>query len=148
MNADPPGASSLRSTGTQLLRFGIVGALNTLATLLIIYLLMAIKVNLYAANAIGYACGAAISFTLNRAWTFRSPERPGLKMVILFLLAMGIAYMANIATVHASIRSGVSPYLAQLLGMPVYTLSFFLISKLLVFRKPGSSRPGRPQIDP
>jgi putative flippase GtrA len=145
MNTGPSGVSSFRNTGAQLLRFGFVGALNTLSTLLIIYLLMAIKVNLYVANAIGYICGATISFTLNRRWTFRATERPSLQMVLLFLVAMGCAYLANIATVYGCIRSGVSPYLAQLLGMPVYTLTFFVISKFLVFRKSAGDPRGTRQ---
>jgi len=134
MYTPDPGTLSLKGVSVQLLRFGFVGALNTVLTLVAIYALMSMKVNLYVANAVGYACGVAISFTLNLRWTFRSNLRPSLQMVVRFLIAVGCAYFANLAVVHAGVRNGISPYVSQLLGMPVYTLCFFVISKFFVFR--------------
>jgi putative flippase GtrA len=131
--------ASLKATVVQFLRFGFVGLFNTALTLMVIYALMSINTNPYLANAVGYACGMAMSFTLNRRWTFRSSQRPSLSLVGRFLAAMGCAYLANLATLHVSIRAGASPYVAQLLGMPVYTLCFFLVSKFFVFRKAGDS---------
>jgi putative flippase GtrA len=131
--------ASLKTTGVQFLRFGFVGLLNTALTLMVIYALMSIHANPYLANAVGYACGMAMSFTLNRRWTFRSSQRPSLSLVGRFLVAMGCAYLANLATLHASISAGASPYISQLLGMPVYTLCFFLVSKFFVFRKSGDT---------
>jgi putative flippase GtrA len=130
---------SLKTTAVQFVRFGVVGVLNTALTLMIIYTLMYVHTNPYVANAVGYACGVAMSFTLNRRWTFRSNQRPDLLLVGRFLVAMGCAYFANLATLYAGIRAGASPYVAQLLGMPVYTLCFFLVSKFFVFRKSGDT---------
>jgi putative flippase GtrA len=124
----------MRSHALELLRFALVGVANTAATLIVIYALMAVNTNLYMANFVGYAIGLLISFTLNRRWTFRSSNATDLLLVRRFLLAVGAAYCVNLLMVFLSVRIGLSPYIAQLAGMPAYTACFYLLSKFYVFR--------------
>ncbi|WP_447772179.1 GtrA family protein [Variovorax boronicumulans] len=119
----------------QFVRFLVVGVANTLVGLSVIY---SAKYFFHAgdvmANAIGYGIGICVSFFLNSRWTF---EYSGLMLpaALRFLLATAVAYAANLLTVMTAIDGfGVNTYLAQALGMPVYTVMAYLISKHVVFR--------------
>jgi putative flippase GtrA len=118
-------------------RFGFVGAANTLATLSVIWGLLLASVDVRLANFVGYAVGMSISFTLNRAWTFSCKDRARAAEVVRFLFASGVAYLCNLGLVSVTIGLGVSPYLAQLVGIPAYTICFYLMSRYFVFTNRG-----------
>jgi putative flippase GtrA len=127
----------------ELGRFLSVGVLNMIVGLAVIY---ACKwffgANDVAANAIGYAAGLTTSFALNSRWTFayRGPRWPALiKFLLVALLAYGMNLLAVILAIHVL---GLNGYLAQLLGIPPYTVTTYLASKFIVFR--GQPGPGRP----
>jgi putative flippase GtrA len=115
-------------------RFLSVGVLNLLFGLLVIYgAKWFLQFGDVAANALGYAAGLALSFTLNSRWTFayRGARAPA---AFKFVLVALLAYALNLLTVLLAIRVGVNDYLAQALGIPPYTLASYLLSKHLVFR--------------
>jgi putative flippase GtrA len=118
----------------QLLRFALVGLANTAVGLGAIYAVMFfLGTGPAVANAIGYAFGLAISFTLNRGWTFGDK---GAAAVLLprFLLVVGIAYLLNLGAVLAVVaRFPDAGYLAQVLGVAVYTVCVFAGCRWLVF---------------
>lgn len=119
----------------QFVRFLVVGVANTLVGLSIIYSAKYFfQASDVAANAIGYGVGICVSFILNSRWTF---AYSGLMVpaAVKFFLATAVAYAANLLTVMTAIDGfGINTYLAQALGMPVYTVVAYLISKYLVFR--------------
>ncbi len=119
----------------QFAKFLSVGVVNTLVGLLVIYSAKwFFNVGDVPANALGYAVGLSVSFTLNSRWTFahRGPRLPAL---IKFLLVSLVAYGMNLLTVMVAIHYlGLNDYIAQALGVPPYTLTSFLASKYLVFR--------------
>lgn len=121
----------------ELGRFLSVGVVNMLVGLLVIY---ACKWFFHAgdvlANAIGYGVGLCTSFALNSRWTFgyRGPQLPAL---VKFLVVAAVAYGMNLAAVLLAIHwAGLNGYLAQALGIPPYTLTTYLLSKFVVFRRP------------
>ena len=119
------------------IRFLLVGAANTLVGLGVIY---AAKYFLAAgdvvANVIGYGVALPLSFALNSRWTF-GYEGPQLAAMARFLGAFIIAYFCNLATVLILADGfAVNSYLAQFLGIPPYTLCFYVLSKFAVFRQP------------
>ena len=74
----------------QLLRFGLVGCLNTMIDLLVLNALLWLwpMQNTWALlldNSLAYAFGALNSFILNKYWTFRCHNRPNLREVARFL---------------------------------------------------------------
>src|SRR3546814_17340484 len=79
------------------IRFVIVGVLNTLVGLGIIfggkYFLGMGDVT---ANIAGYAVGLLVSFTLNYAWTFEY-SGPKLAAAVRFLMVFGVSYILNTA---------------------------------------------------
>lgn len=115
-------------------RFLIVGILNTLVGLTAIYATMFFfGGSPVTANAIGFAIGLAVGFFLNRAWTFRAAGR----LTVLIPRYLGTAaacYLLNLLTVVSTIfYFRVNPYVAQLLGITVYTACMFLGCRWYVF---------------
>lgn len=121
----------------QLVRFGVVGLINTGIGLAMIYAAMYFfHAGAGLANAIGYAIGLVVSFTLNRLWTF-ADDRHATKVLPSYVLAAGLAYLCNLAVVLVGTRAfAVDPYLVQLAGVAVYTGSMFLLCRWFVFGQP------------
>lgn len=118
-------------------RFLGVGVLNSLAGLAIIYAAKGIcRLDDLASNAMGYGCGLALSFTLNRRWTFRH-SGAALPALLKFLATVAVAYAANVVTVMTAIRYGGNSYAAQALGLPVYTLIVYFGSSRYAFADPS-----------
>lgn len=111
---------------------------NTAIGLLAIYaVLFFFNTGPAVANAIGYAIGLAVSFVLNRIWTFGDGRSIG-KVLPRYLLAAVIAYLLNLTVVLISTYYfGVGPYLVQFFGIGVYTVTIFLSCRWFVFQSPA-----------
>ena len=58
----------------QFIRYLLVGVINTLVTLIVIYVCKSIlDINQWVSNAIGYVAGLINSFIWNKNWVFKSP---------------------------------------------------------------------------
>lgn len=126
----------------QILRFGGVGLINTGIGLLAIYAVLYFgKTGAVTANAIGYAIGLAVSFVLNRLWTFES--RSSISRVLpRYLGTAGAAYLCNLAVVVVGIRYfHANPYAIQPLGIIAYTITMFIGCRWYVFGNPDLSDP-------
>ncbi|GAB2853016.1 GtrA family protein [Lentzea nigeriaca] len=78
----------------QQLRFGLVGVGNTLVDLVGYTVLFALGTPLVIANLISTTMGMALSFTLNRSFTFRASGGGMVRQVLLFVLVTGIGLWA------------------------------------------------------
>jgi putative flippase GtrA len=116
------------------LKFFVVGVANTLIGLLAIYLCKwALGFGDMLANICGYMVGLALSFVLNRSWTFRHAGR-ALPALVRFLVIFALAYVLNLATVFIAIRSfGVNSYLSHAIGNVPYTVFFYFGSRHFAF---------------
>jgi polyisoprenyl-phosphate glycosyltransferase len=117
-------------------RYLLVGLVNTLVGLGVIYAAMYFfHQDLLHANALGYAVGIVVSFTLNKRWTFKSRDRVWSSFAI-FLLVTAVAYAANVYAVLLFNRQWqVDAYWAQALGVIPYTLIGYLGSRFFAFRQ-------------
>jgi putative flippase GtrA len=116
------------------IKFAVVGVANTLAGLFLIYLCKwLLGFGDVMANTCGYSIGLALSFILNRGWTFRH-SGPVLPALALFLAIFIMAYLSNLATVLVAINSlEMNSYLAQASGILPYTVIFFFGSRYIAF---------------
>ena len=127
-------------------RFVLVGVLNTLTGLGVIYVLkLLLSMNDVAANFLGYSVGLLISYILNARWTF-SFRGPLSAAAWRFALLIVVAYLCNLAAVGVALRLfGWNGYLAQAAGVLPYAAVTYFGAKHLVFRaaaalpvKPGA----------
>ena len=124
------------------LRFGVVGVVNTVLGLAIIFAAKAfLGLGDLAANLLGYGLGLVCSFVLNRSWTFRHEGR-AFAAFWRFGVAFAVAYVLNLVTVFGLRDAmGVNSYLAQAGGVIPYTISFYLLSVYFVFPGRGAPAP-------
>lgn len=124
----------------QSLRFAIVGLVNTAIGVAVIYTIMFFfQTGPVIANVIGYAIGIAISFALNRAWTFNN-SRPIVHVLPKYFLVVVVCYTLNLGVVLAATSHFlINGYVAQLIGMAIYTTCMFFGCRLFVFGPPTSA---------
>ena len=124
-----------RQEFTRLLRFLVAGAINTgvgYGVFLALTLGVALDPNL--ANALGYAVALTVAYVIYRDHVFADmSNRPG--RISRFVAAFGTAFLLNQAVLWSSIHiGGLVPYLAQVLAMAAYTVIFYTLNRLWVFR--------------
>ncbi|MDO4510260.1 MAG: GtrA family protein [Bacteroidales bacterium] len=104
-----------KKTAIQLLKYGVIGASNTLITAVTFYVLNSLlSVDYVPANAAGYVLGVLNSFVWNRNWVFKTKQnlkREALLFVVGFLLCYGL-------------QMGVSGILLEVFDMKHYTLDW------------------------
>lgn len=118
----------------EVVRYGLIGVLNTLITLGIIFAAIYwFDAPPLLANAIGYAIGFCCGYLFNRLWTFRS-EAPLRRSAVRYVIAALFAYALNALVIHFGIAwAGISEYAIQPVGAVVYTVSLFVLSRMWVF---------------
>jgi putative flippase GtrA len=118
----------------SLIRFLLVGAVNTIVGLAVIWFSHNILgASNITANVLGYAVGVCVSFVLNKRWTFRF-RGAGLTALARFMVVFGSAYVANLVTVLILIRAtGLDPFLCQVLGVIPYSTLFYAGSRWYAF---------------
>ena len=142
------------------LRFGVVGASGFLfETVVLQGLVHGLGLNPYAARAISFPLAVGLTWTLNRAWTFKSSDAR-LKQAAVYFLVQCAGGLANVAAYSAMLMA--FPALKAWLFAPLAVGSAvglcltFLGSKHLAFRPrratlavvPASAPPSPPAAAP
>ncbi|MCG8921126.1 GtrA family protein [Lentzea sp. CC55] len=125
----------------QQLRFGLVGIGNTLVDLVGYTVLFALGTPLVIANLISTTTGMALSFTLNRSFTFRAAGGGTVRQVVLFVLVTGVGLWVIQPLMIMATRgafSGLPETLAiaapKLAGICVALVWNYVLYSRLVFR--------------
>ncbi|MDR0487940.1 MAG: GtrA family protein [Propionibacteriaceae bacterium] len=138
-------AKNLRSfLDLKLLKFLGVGVANTLlSTILMFGLYNLTELNYWWSSAIAYAIGAAFSFFLNRAFTFR--DKGGIPTSALrFLLTVSTCYIIAFSLAKPLValgltHTGASPstldQIAMLVAMVIYTGLNYILQRIFVFKQ-------------
>ncbi len=132
----------------QFARYVIVGVMNTLVTLIVIFACKSIfGVNMWVSNALGYVAGVINSFLWNKKWVFQSESTnyrgEAVRFLLGFLLCYGLQFVATWAL--TKLMGGmvwnfldmivVSGYgVATLLGMVIYTIANFIYNRAVTFK--------------
>lgn len=140
-------ADSPKTKIIQFIKYCMVGVLNTLITLGVIFVCKSLLgVNPYVSNALGYIAGVINSFFCNKQWVFKSSGSYW-REALRFLAGFGICYGLQLGCVWLLTESPfgslefaiagfvISGYgIATLLGNVVYTLANFVYNRLVTFR--------------
>lgn len=119
----------------QLIKYGLVGVVNTIITAVVIYVLLKLlNQSPYLSNIVGYAAGLISSFLLNSRWTFSTAYswcRFGI-----FILIFAVCYLLQLGVLYLLLTyTSIDEYIQQLIAMVFYTLINFVLNKLITFRK-------------
>ena len=127
----------------QMVKFSLVGALNTLLDFAVFTLLTMLPLftqNPVPAHVISYSCGVVCSLILNKLWTFRYKGRMTGRQLGIFLLvnllALGVssgvmALLEQWAQLH--------PIIEKAITLPFSMGINFLGNKLFVFKDRGTT---------
>ena len=133
----------------QFVKFGIVGASNTILTFVIYSVAVVIGVHYAIALVLGYIVGSLNSYLLNRHWTFRAGHLAHAKVGTRFAVVQVCAIAANegllyLLVHHAGFDSSHKKILAQaILTIPVLAVTFF-INRYWAFASPPEPKPPPP----
>ena len=119
----------------QVVKFGLVGAINTVFTLALILLLEKIMgLSYLIVNPISYLLPTISSFYFNKKWTFRSKgkvHREG----FFFFAVIGVAWLFQYCFLFLVVEQfGIDSFVAQVAGMIIFTGINFLGQKFVTFR--------------
>jgi Predicted membrane protein len=118
----------------QILKYLLVGIINTIVGYGIIFFLMFVGVSPEISNIVGYAVGISVSYVLNKIYTFQSKAHPK-KEFPKFVLSLLASYTLNFLTLVLCIHIlKINPYISQIISGAVYTLSGFVFLKYFAFR--------------
>ncbi|UKH29190.1 MULTISPECIES: GtrA family protein [Actinobacillus] len=116
-------------------KYILVGLLNTVITVFIIFILMYWGLDVYISNVIGYSIGIIVSFIINSKFTF-STTLTTIRF-IKFILNCSVCYLVNVITISIILSFSqdiIYMYISQLCGMAMYTVSGFFLNKLWVMK--------------
>jgi putative flippase GtrA len=120
----------------QFARFLLVGGFTTVTQYAVLVVLVELAgQGAVAASAIGYLCGAALSYWMNRVWTFRSTvshAAAGSR----FAVMVGLGFCCNALVMVLMTRIELLPYLVDQVVATVLTLALnFSLARFWVFRR-------------
>ena len=110
-----------------------VGVINTVSSLIIVYLLLYMQFDPYLSNLIGYIYGVVQSFFLNKLYVFSVSEVTSTHLIS-FIFGFVLAYTSNLIALWLFIDVFLlNIYFSQFLCMGLYAVVFFLYLKFQVF---------------
>jgi putative flippase GtrA len=133
---EPPKVRARNKSLTQALRFGLVGASNTLIDFALYWVLSRyVLVDQYvAAKMISYFGALFNSYLMNKYWTFGSSERSYAE-IARFLFIIGASWAVNSLAMRLLIGGGLQDILAFLLATLASAVFNFTLQKFFTFRK-------------
>jgi putative flippase GtrA len=135
----------------RVLRFGIVGGLNTvIGGCTILALEWGCGVHPLLANAAGFASGMIAGFLLSRTFVFRERTR-NRWIVVRYTIAVASAFALNqvvLALLNGRLPKAPGAIFAQGAAIVSYTIACFILCRFWVFRgvKLNYRRPSRPTL--
>jgi putative flippase GtrA len=123
----------MRFTDGSALRYALVGGLNTLLGLIMIYTAMWVfGFSDLIANLAGYSFALLISYALNKRWTFRH-KGAHFPALLRFASVMAVAYLGNLTALLALVSVGLNSYLAQAAAVVPYAVIGYFGSRFIAF---------------
>lgn len=120
----------------RLVRFLLVGTVNTAFSYGVYALMLYFGMNYAAASLIALVLGILFSFRTQGAFVFYNSDKTRFGR---FVVAWGIIYLCNIAFIRVMLGFGFSAYVAGVLALPITTFLSYVIQKHFVFHRPTSS---------
>lgn len=119
----------------QLIKFGLVGVLNTLITFAVFTALVKGAGLWYlAASGVGFLAGAVNGFLMNRSWTFRGHDGGALAPVR-WTVVQGCGLLGNLGLIYLFVNDvGVGKLAGQALAIALVVGATFYVNRVWTFR--------------
>lgn len=135
----------LQKSFKELIKFGIVGVVNTLLDMVIYFILtMYFGMFKYMAQTISYLIAMIHSYIVNRFWTFgrrgkvESASEP-VKFVVVNLISLGISYLCfyliGFWTQNLDVSDNMRILIEKLIVTPAVMIVNFILNKIWVFQE-------------
>ena len=122
-------------TLVQFMKFGMVGVINTLASLVIYYILIYMKVNYMVATVAGYIISSVVGYLLNRRWVFHAHNTKLSSSVIKYYLVYGTSLLINMGCMYFWVDVlQLSQIIAPILTLCITVPYNYLPSKFWTFK--------------
>lgn len=122
------GAKVPANKGLQVVKFLVVGGLNTLFSTAVFWVGIYLGLPYYVATGVALLAGIATGFKAHSRWVFATKGH-----AMWYLVSNVLIYAINTLSI-AAVRPYVGDYWAPLLMLPITVPATFLIFKKLVFR--------------
>ena len=115
-------------TVRQFVKYGVVGASNTVLTFVVYTILVTLGLDYLVAVVLGYCAGSLNSYFLNRHWTFRARDIAHTTAGTRFAIVQAVAIAANVLLLYVFVHHlGIAKIPAQaLLTLPILAVTFFV----------------------
>lgn len=124
----------------RLVRFAIVGTLNYLITMSVIWIIMtnlSFRNDYIVANITAYIIAQTHNFIWSKYWIFPSESRKNnlWQQVLLFCTAFGVAYSVQFIFLILMVEAwDINKYLAQFIGIVIYGAVNYIANKKITFK--------------
>lgn len=119
----------------KFIKFGLVGVLNTVITIVVFNILRFADINIVVANTTGYICGMVNSYLWNNRWVFKSNSKD-VSTVAKFIVVNAITMLINNCILILLVQNiGINEVIAQCGALVLTTVINFIGSKLWIFKK-------------
>jgi putative flippase GtrA len=118
----------------ELFRFAGVGLVTTLLDITVFAALTTVEVNPAPANITSYSCGIALSYALNRRWTFGKDASLAQALKFVLATASGLVLSTLLLILLTMIMP---PVAAKMATLPIVFLWNYHSTRRWVFRDPA-----------
>lgn len=123
-------------TAIQFIKFGLVGGVNTLLSLVVYYVMVYLGVNYMASTITGYLGSSVVGYVLNRVWVFKAQNIKVANSALKYLIVYGISLFINMGCMYLWIDIvHLSQYMAPILTMCITVPFNYISSKLWAFEE-------------
>lgn len=128
MTETPPARSIIAAAW----RYGVVGVAQNAVSYGASLLLLLVGLTPLQSMAIVMPLAGAVSFAMNRTWTFRSATRPATS-TRRYVIALVAAYPYSLLVVESASRLGGHPFLCTLASIALTAIPLFFLNRYWVF---------------
>ena len=118
-----------------MLRYGAVGLVNTGVTAAVIFLLKLTGIHYSLYTLSGYAIGIAVSFFLNRRFTFRKQGvKAGGQLIKFLSVTVSLLLLTQLLQYLLIDLAGINETIGVIIGMVFYTGTGYILNRIFVFK--------------
>lgn len=125
--------ANVRKETWLLVKYGMVGVVNTLVTALTFFLLRWFGVQEDVANLLSYVAGILNSFVMNKLFVFRDRRTGWTRQGALFFLGAALCWMLQWLAFRGMLTV-MSETWAYLAAMLVYNVLYYIYNRIVTFR--------------